>query len=138
MPKVDRTPGRPRPEDWGDDDPMTLLEFAKVFSDRYPVTISSMRQAIAEQRLVASYLRGCYWVTPANVREMFLCPVPRRVPVSISDKTSLSSGLSETALLRSAQDAALSSWTKPKNSSPTTSGESGRRGQKTPLTLVKS
>ena len=129
-----RTDARPDPDDWSDDDPMTLIEFATVFSLTYPITVSAMRTEIGRGRLAASMIGGAYYVTPASVRALFLCPVSPKARASTSAKggptpapgrPSRTGGSSETERLRSAQAAALSAWGTPKGSLPPTSLRSG-------------
>jgi len=112
--KIDRTEARPNPEDWADDDPMTLEEMAAVFSAKYPTTVSTLRLEIKRGRLTASKVSGAYWVTPANLKAFFSCPVAPKAPASISEKAAAKPAASpspiatssETERLKSAQAAA--------------------------------
>lgn len=110
--------------DWDDDDPMTLLEFAEVFGDQYPITVSAMRTEIGRGRLAASKVGGSYFVTPKKVKALFQCPAQPKVRGSISAgveqtravaNVSQTGGSSETDRLKSAQAAALNAWEMPRN-----------------------
>ena len=110
--------------DWDDDDPMTLLEFAEVFGDQYPITVSAMRTEIGRGRLAASKVGGSYFVTPKKVKALFQCPAQPKVRGSISARVeqtrgvanaSQTGGSSEMDRLKSAQAAALNAWETPRN-----------------------
>ena len=101
---------------------MTLLEFFQVFGDRYPITVSGMRTEIGRGRLIASKVGGSFFVTPKNVKELFLCPARPKDPDFTSDRAasmrervrrSQTDGSYETERLKSAQAAALNAWRTP-------------------------
>lgn len=135
MSRVDalrRVRARPSPDDWGDEEVMTLIEFEAVFRERWPLTVAGLRNAINKGRLTASLVSGSYWITPAAVKAMFECPASTKAPASICEKAEPSKARpfrtdtsSATDRLRLAQAAALSAWTKPKSSLPPTSRRSG-------------
>lgn len=87
-----RTADRPAPEDWTDEDPMTLVEFASVFGAVLPITVSAMRTEIARGRLTASRVGGSYFVTPAAVKALFRCPVSPKARASTSAKAGSTTG----------------------------------------------
>lgn len=134
-----RTDARPLPEDWQDDDPMTLVEFAAVFgadaeNPTYPLTVCTMRSEISKGRLTATFIGGTYYVTPSSVKARFKCHASPRGRGSTSGKggstpgqgkRSPTAGSSVTDRLKSAQAAALNAWGTPNDSSPPTSPKSG-------------
>lgn len=113
--RQNRAGDRPAPEDWDDGDPMTLQEIVAVFSARYPCTVSTLRLEIGRERLTASFVGGAYYVTPANLKALFACPVPRKARASTfakadvapTEPSSPTSGAYVTDRSRSAQAAAL-------------------------------
>ena len=68
---------RPSPDDWADDEPMTLKEAVAVFYPHGPLTVSSLRTEIANGRLATAKVAGRYYVTPANLKALF---EPRTLP----------------------------------------------------------
>ena len=131
-----RVDARPDPSDWGDDDPMTLNEFAQVFGSLYPVTVSAMRTEIGRGRLTATFVGGTYYVTPASVKALFKCHVSPRGRASTSGKGASTpepakrspiDGSSLTERASAGRAAALSVWTKQNDNSPPTSPRNGKR-----------
>lgn len=123
---------RPNPEDWADDDPLTLTEAVAVFSDKFPMTVSTLRTEIRRGRLTPAEVAGKHLVTPAQIKALFRCPVTPKAPASTfgqdgPKKVSSPSGSSETERLRAAQAAALSISRRPSASSASISPPSSRR-----------
>jgi hypothetical protein len=82
---VARCHARPAPSDWGDDEPMTLIEAVAVFFPEGPLTVSSLRTEIANGRLATAKVAGRYYVTPANLKALFeprtlTCPESPKAP----------------------------------------------------------
>ena len=80
-----RCHARPAPNDWDDDEPMTLVEAVEVFFADGPLTVSSLRSEIANGRLATAKVAGRYYVTPANLKALFeprilLCPESQKAP----------------------------------------------------------
>lgn len=132
-----RVAAKPRPEDWRDDDAMTLAEAVAVFYPQGPLTVSSLRTEIRKGRLLAAEVAGRLYVTPARLKGLFeprTDPwlVDQKAPGSISGKVAptggpTTSGSSVTDRKKSAQaalQAALRTLNKP---SPNTSLRNGRR-----------
>lgn len=129
MPSRDRIAARPRPEDWTDDEPMRLEEAVAIFASRLPITVKLLRTEIARGRLVPARVAGKFFVTPRQLRDLFLpCPAPPKDPVSICARPAATALAAEpfptpmssvTARLRSARAAALASSRRPKANSET-------------------
>lgn len=75
-----RCHARPAPDDWTEDEPMTLVE---VFFANGPLTVSSLRTEIANGRLATAKVAGRYYVTPASLKALF---EPRILPCPESQK----------------------------------------------------
>lgn len=131
---------QPDPASWADDDKLTLKEAVALFYPRGPVTLKTLRSAIAKGGLIPYDFAGKLWVTPAQMRALFRpreCPEPPKVRASISGKgastrapesRSPTSGTSETDRLTAAQDALRASLAPPSKPSPNTSSKSARLG----------
>jgi hypothetical protein len=65
-----RVKARPNPNDWGDDDCMTLIEAVSVFFPHGPLTLSSFRTEIAAGRLEVARVAGKDLTTPRAIRKM--------------------------------------------------------------------
>ena len=78
-----RCVARPSPEDWADDEPMTLAEAIAVFYPNGPVTASSLRTEYHKHRLPLAEVAGRFYVTPANLKALF---EPRILPCPESQK----------------------------------------------------
>ncbi len=101
---------RSRPEEWGDEDLMTLVEAAAVFWPDGPLTVRSLRTEIAAGSLTAERIAGKDLVTPAALREMRKRCRARRSPrvcISATEKDVALSGSSSPPEMKSAQVAAL-------------------------------
>jgi hypothetical protein len=113
MPRRDplaRARNRPRPEEWRDDELMTLAEAAAVFWPDGPLTVRSLRTEIAKGSLTAEQIAGKVFVTPAALKEMRQrCRARRtlRDSTSANARDAIQSGSSSTPEMRSAQAAAL-------------------------------
>jgi hypothetical protein len=136
--RVDR---RPEPANWGDDDDMTLAEYIAVFWPEGPLTINTLRTAIKRGDLTAAWVRGLWFVTPAQVRALFQpkartpCHAAPKAPASTFAPPAQGagptpSGSSVTDRLKSAQAALNTSAAglmAQSRRSPPTSPPSGRR-----------
>ena len=113
MTRDQRASARPRPEEWGPDELMTLGEAVAVFWPAGPLTVSSLRTEIRAGRLTAEFIAGKFFVTPAAIRDMRRrCRAHQKAPVSSCASAGAvrpSSSSSIPAGLRSAQAAALES-----------------------------
>jgi hypothetical protein len=98
---------RPSPEDWRDDEAMTLAEAAAVFFPDGPLTVSSLRTAARAGELAIVTVAGKDLTTPRSVKALVTpCPAGKRSrPVSTIEKTK-EPGSSSTEDGRSAQAAA--------------------------------
>lgn len=140
-----RVTRRPKPEDWADDAPMTLAEAVAVFSDDYPMTVSTLRTEIRKSRLTPARVAGTLYVTPAQIKALFRCPAMPKAPGSTSagggstpaparrSPTPTSSVMERDRL---AQAAALTALAKLSGSSPNTSPRSGARRKAAPTADV--
>jgi hypothetical protein len=118
----DRIAARPLPDDWGEDEPMRLDEAVAVFAGKLPISVALLRTEIAKGRLVPARVAGKFFVTPAQLRELFRpCRVSPKVPASICAPADLilgpkprspTSTSSEMDRLKGAQDAALTACTR--------------------------
>ena len=63
-----RVERRPSPTDWPDDEPMTLKEIIAVFYPDGPLTVASLRTAIAAGRLTPAIVAGMGWPVRAWTR----------------------------------------------------------------------
>lgn len=88
---------RPWPDDWPDDEPMTLKEAVAVFYPHGPLTVSSLRTEIASGRLATAKVAGRYYVTPANLKALFeprtlTCPESQKAPAFTFARPELTGG----------------------------------------------
>ena len=108
--RLARVKRRPRPEQWLDDEPITLAEAVALFFPEGPLTINSFRKAAKRGDLAVRRLLGKDFTTPRAVREMTKpCQVESQSrPASSSESVMAAapSGSSSTAAGRSARDAA--------------------------------
>jgi hypothetical protein len=116
-----RVKRRPNPENWGPDEPMTLIEAVAVFFPDGPLTLSSFRTEIAAERLEVARVAGKDLITPRAIRKMITpCPAakPNR-PVSGTEKTRASgtSGIENGKLAQAAAEKTLTA--RRKRSKPT-------------------
>ena len=65
-----RVEKRPRPEQWVDDEPMTLVEAAAVFFPEGPLTVASLRTTIRRGELAYVMRAGKMLTTPGAMRDM--------------------------------------------------------------------
>jgi hypothetical protein len=61
---------RPRPEDWDDDELLTLAEAASLFWPRGPLTASSLRTAYRNGELAVVQIARKLFTTKDSIREM--------------------------------------------------------------------
>jgi len=66
-----RVKKRPRPEDWADDEALTLREAVALFFPDGPLTISSLRREAAVGRLATARVAGKDFVTPQALKDLF-------------------------------------------------------------------
>lgn len=136
---VARCHARPAPGDWGDDEPMTLVEAVKVFFADGPLTVSSLRTEIANGRLATAKVAGRYYVTPANLKALFeprtlTCPESQKAPAFTFARHGPTGGLkpsmsSEMVEQKSALAAARMSLKALKKPSGNTSAQSAGRNR---------
>jgi hypothetical protein len=119
-----RAKRRPHPEDWGPDEPMTLIEAVAVFFPDGPLTLSSFRTEIAAERLEVARVAGKDLTTPRAIRKMMTpcrAAKPNR-PVSGTEKTLVfgTSGIENGKLAQAAAEKTLTARRKrSKTTSPT-------------------
>jgi hypothetical protein len=77
--QLHRVRARPRPEDWTDDETMTLIEAVGVFFPDGPLTLSSLRTAIDARKLDIVTVAGKHLTTPRAVRKL-VTPCPAAKP----------------------------------------------------------
>lgn len=65
-----RVKTRPRPENWADDEPMTLAEAAAVFFPDGLLTVASLRTAKRKGNLATVTVAGKDLTTPRAIKEM--------------------------------------------------------------------
>ena len=107
-----RARNRSRPEEWRDDELMTLVEAVAVFWPDGPLTVRSLRTEIAKGSLTAERIAGKDLVTPTALKEMRQrCRARRtlRDSTSANERDVTRPGSSSTAEMRSAQAAAMAS-----------------------------
>jgi hypothetical protein len=129
-----RCRARPAPDDWGDDESMTLVEAVTVFFAEGPLTVSSLRTEIANGRLATAKVSGRYFVTPANLKALFEprtlpCPESQKAPAFTFARPGQTGGRkpsmsSEMVERKSAQAAARMTLKALKKRSGNTSGQS--------------
>lgn len=106
--KLIRVKTRPDPAQWDDDEVLTLAEATALFFPQGPLTLSSLRNAVASGALEIARVAGKDLTTPRAIRKL-VRPTCRAVkpslPVSGSEKT-MASGSSSIEEDRSAQVAA--------------------------------
>lgn len=69
----DRIGSRPDPEDWGLDELLTLAEATRLFWPHGPLTVSSLRRAIAGGRLGVCEIAGKHFVTRRAIQQLCQC-----------------------------------------------------------------
>ncbi|MBK3404179.1 hypothetical protein H0176_22235 [Methylorubrum populi] len=76
-----RVAARPRPEEWADDELLTLPEAAALFWPDGPITTNTLRTAGHQGTLAITRVAGKFFTTPMAVRRMGLdetVPTPRQ------------------------------------------------------------
>lgn len=123
--------GAPAPDDTT---PLRLEDAAEAMRARgFPVNLSMLRTEIRKGRLTPARVAGKFFVTPAQVRDLFTpCPAAPKAPASTSSREPAGkpSGSSETERLRLAQAATLAACQMLSSGSASTSCE--RRSGKAP------
>ena len=76
---VERVLERPLPEQWAEDELMTLAEAARLHWPRGPLTEETLRTAVRDGRLPVSEIARKLFVTKAALRELNVCK-PRPAP----------------------------------------------------------
>ncbi|WP_185983012.1 hypothetical protein [Aureimonas mangrovi] len=125
-----RARARPDPAEWHDDELMTLFEAVGVFWPEGPLTVASLRTEIRNGSLTAERIAGKDLVTPRSLKEMRQrCRGQRspRASTSARDGAAKDHGSSSTAVMKSAQAAALETVKALRESSRATSRENTRR-----------
>src|SRR5258708_28810978 len=74
-----RVKARPRPQDWADDEAMTLIEAVAVFFPDGPLTLSSLRTAIDARKLDIATVAGKHLTTPRAIKRL-VAPCPAEKP----------------------------------------------------------
>jgi hypothetical protein len=74
-PTKNRALARPNPEDWGQNELMTLPEAVGVFWPSGPLSVSTLRTAIRAGRLEVSVVARRHLTTPAAIARMSQCGV---------------------------------------------------------------
>jgi hypothetical protein len=89
-----RVRGRPRPELWNDDEPMTLAEAVAVFFPNGPLTLSSLRTAVCAGQLAVVRVAGKDLTTPKAVKQLVTpCPAAKQNrPACISGQNDVDRG----------------------------------------------
>src|SRR5579862_4686955 len=70
--KLSRARARPDPAQWGDDEVMTLIEAVAVFFPDGPLTLSSLRTAVAAGTLEIAKVAGKNLTTPRAIRKLVM------------------------------------------------------------------
>lgn len=120
------------PAAWPDDAPMRLSEAVAIFGRVLPISVPMLRTEIKKGRLTPSEVAGKFFVTPAQLKELFKpCPAAPRVRASISSNApaAIPSGSSVTASMSGPQAALSLALDRLRGSSPNTSQTSGRRNK---------
>jgi len=115
-----------------DNTPLRLEDAAEALRERFPLTVSMLRTEIRKGRLVPAKVAGKFFVTPAQIAELFTpCPAAPKVPASIlrSEPAVKPSGSSETVSMSAPQAALTLALEKLRGSSPPTSRRSGRQSR---------
>ena len=68
-----RVAERPDPASWSADELLTLAEAATLYWPRGPLSVSSLRTAVRDQRLPVTVIARKFLVTPAAILEMSRC-----------------------------------------------------------------
>ena len=68
--RLARVKARPTPDQWGEDEVMTLIEASAVFFPQGPLTLSSLRRAAAAGILEIAKVAGKDLTTPRAIRKL--------------------------------------------------------------------
>lgn len=88
-----RIVGRPRVEEWTDDELLTLPEAAALFWPAGPITTNTLRTAGRDGSLVITKVAGKFFTTPMAIRRMGLDEVGEKPKQQKPDETSATSTL---------------------------------------------
>src|SRR5665213_1041468 len=134
-----RVKQRPRPQDWADDEAMMLIEAVAVFFPDGPLTLSSLRTAIAAGTLEVAVVAGKILVTPRAVKKMVTpsCRAVKRNRRASGLERTTRLGSSSTVAGKSAQVAAATTLTALRRRSKSTSAD-GTQPQSGQLTRASS
>jgi hypothetical protein len=76
-PRIARVVRRPSPDDWSDDELMTLFEAAALFWPEGPLTVTSLRTAVRDEKLAVAEIAGKLLTTKTAIVEMSTCSIRR-------------------------------------------------------------
>lgn len=88
-----RIADRPGPEEWTDDELLTLPEAAALFWPAGPITTNTLRTAGRDGSLAITKVAGKFFTTPMAIRRMGLHEVGEKLKQSKPDETSATSTL---------------------------------------------
>jgi hypothetical protein len=71
-----RVENRPSPDQWSDDELLTLDEAAHLFWPDGPLTTTSLRTAVRDRQLEVARIAGKILTCKAALRRMSACPSP--------------------------------------------------------------
>jgi hypothetical protein len=69
----DRVAKRPRPDDWQEDELLTLAEAAALFWPEGPLTTTSLRTAVRDRQLEVAVIAAKFFTTKTAIRRMSTC-----------------------------------------------------------------
>ncbi|WP_156635687.1 hypothetical protein [Methylobacterium sp. Leaf123] len=88
-----RIADRPRPEEWTDDELLTLPEAAALFWPAGPITTNTLRTAGRDGSLAITKVAGKFFTTPMAIRRMGLDEIGGKLKQSKQDETATTSTL---------------------------------------------
>lgn len=75
--RIGRVARRPSPDEWSDDELMTLFEAAALFWPEGPLTVTSLRTAVRDEKLAVAEIAGKLLTTKTAIAEMSTCSIRR-------------------------------------------------------------
>lgn len=75
--RIARVLHRPSPDEWSDDELMTLFEAAALFWPEGPLTVTSLRTAVRDEKLAVAEIAGKLLTTKASIMTMSTCSIRR-------------------------------------------------------------
>jgi len=137
--KLIRVKSRPNPDQWGDDEVLTLVEATALFFPEGPLTLSSLRSAVAAGTLEIARVAGKDLTTPRAIRKLVRpsCRAAKPSPLASGLEKTKAFGSSSTEESKSAQVAAETTLRALRKRSKATSAESTQPPSARP-TLVSS